>query len=81
MPKLVELEPGDLGKPGQWQHTRDEGRATARVSCPGCGREASLASHDINARGCVSPSMVCPWACGFHAFVVLRGWDQPKGGG
>lgn len=35
-----------------------------------------LATHSIDEDGTVSPSVVCPYGCGFHEFIKLEGWDQ-----
>jgi hypothetical protein len=34
----------------------------------------SLSLHRIAADGTVSPSLVCPYYCGFHDYVRLVGW-------
>ncbi len=73
---------GDLSSPGQWRGAkRDDGDGrgfvrTANVSCPGCGRGASLSQHRIRDDGAVAPSLVCPYDdCEFHEFVILAGWE------
>lgn len=38
-----------------------------------------LATHSIAEDGIVSPSVVCPYGCGFHEFIKLEGWDQIEG--
>ena len=38
-----------------------------------------LETHSISSDGTVSPSVVCPYGCGFHEFVKLEGWDQIEG--
>jgi len=71
----VFLEQGDLEAPGQWKGARRDGIRTANVSCPGCGKVASLSGHEIRPNGQVFPSLVCPFdGCGFHAWVTLKGW-------
>lgn len=61
--------------PGQWRSGTRDGRRTATVSCPDCGRSASLSDHEIRADGTVTPSLVCPFDdCDFHAWVKLEGW-------
>ena len=48
---------------------------SASVTCPNCGRTATLTDHDIAADGTVTPSLVCPHGgCGFHDHVKLVGW-------
>ena len=64
-----------LEEPGTYRAARLDGRRTATMSCPRCGRPASLSGHEIAASGEVSPSVVCPHEpCGFHEFVTLEGW-------
>ena len=38
-----------------------------------------LRTHSIASDGTVSPSVVCPYGCGFHKFIKLEGWDQIEG--
>jgi hypothetical protein len=52
-------------------------KETAATCCPTCGRSFCLAAHSIDSTGMCSPSVVCPWGCGFH--VGLRLLDWPKG--
>ncbi len=60
---------------GVYRRGRSDGRLTATVKCPDCGRWTSIANHDIAADGTVSPSIVCPHGgCKFHAYVQLGGW-------
>lgn len=49
---------------------------TAVVSCPGCGQEAPIKGHTIDAGGKVTPSLMCPFDCGFHDFVTLGDWSS-----
>ena len=37
-----------------------------------------LASHKISETGVITPSVVCPYGCGFHEFIKLIGWDLIK---
>lgn len=40
-----------------------------------------LSAHQISAEGAVMPSVVCPYGCGFHQFITLKGWgaiEEPK---
>jgi hypothetical protein len=48
------------------------------MKCPGCGKFQSLGDHTIASDGTVTPSVVCAYGCGFHDFVRLIGWGQPK---
>ncbi len=43
------------------------------ISCPGCGVEGRI-DHTVSEDGTVSPSLVCPFDCGFHEFVKLTDW-------
>jgi hypothetical protein len=65
-----------LKKPGVWRPAKIENdKRTATVSCPKCGKSASLSDHEIAADGAVTPSLVCPHEpCTFHEFVKLEGW-------
>ena len=50
-------------------------RDTAAIQCPRCHCCFSVVNHKIDARGNVSPSVVCPHkGCTFHEFVRLVGW-------
>ncbi len=50
------------------------GRLSARMACPGCGANGSLANHEIDAAGNVTPSVDCT-ECEYHEVgVVLEGW-------
>jgi len=57
------------------------GRPVVDIMCPVCGKSSFLSSadnktaHGVKARGEVFPSVVCPFNCGFHAYVQLKGWD------
>ena len=69
-----------LGDPdaraGVWKGGTRDGARTASLSCPECGRVASLSDHTIDAAGNVSPSVVCPYqGCTWHVFVKLEGWE------
>ena len=80
---MVEIPRGFVfHRPGVWEPrtlivSGTEPRIeTASMSCPGCGCPAELADHAIDAVGRVTPSVVCPKACGFHALVTLVGWSD-----
>lgn len=64
------------GAAGTWRPVQYDGKWTARAWCPRCGISAVLDDHEIAADGSVTPSLVCPgFACDFHAFAELVGWD------
>jgi len=69
---------GDIdARAGCWRGgTRPDGTRTASVSCPNCGKVASLSDHAIGAGGYVTPSLICPFDCSFHDYVQLDGWDK-----
>ena len=59
---------------GTWRRIKFDGQWTAKVYCPGCKFQASLAgSHEILDDGRVAPSLDCP-KCKFHDHVTLDGW-------
>jgi hypothetical protein len=67
-----------LSTPGQWRssYIKDLKRRSAMVSCPTCGKTASLSGHEIADDGVVTPSVVCPYdKCKFHEHVTLGGWQ------
>jgi hypothetical protein len=44
------------------------------IGCPICGCHARL-NHTIDAKGIVTPSLVCPHkGCTFHEWGELEGW-------
>lgn len=51
-----------------------DGTLSATVSCPGCGQVSALNSHAIGADGQVSPTLTCPYRCGFHDHIALINW-------
>lgn len=68
--------PGDTWlTEGGWRPGRADGRRTASMACPGCGKVASLSGHEIAADGTVTPSVACAYDCGFHEYVQLEGWE------
>lgn len=70
--------PRGLGK-GTWGLRVLDGGPVAVFNCPDCGLTAYLEEHAIDNAGNVTPSLVCPGACGFHDHVNLRGWgDAPN---
>ncbi len=64
----------DLASPGTWKGAATETKRSAMVTCPGCGREMSLTGHYIFYDGKVTPSLVCPFDCGFHDWITLENW-------
>lgn len=66
---------GDDREPGPWWRPLNPAapRDLAWVKCP-CGRMALLADHEVHADGHVTPSVVCPEACGWHDHIRLLDW-------
>ena len=60
---------------GSWSTLKTSTGRSAMVSCPGCGRIASLELHDINPNGDVHPSIDC-LGCNFHEHVRLVDWRK-----
>lgn len=64
---------------GTWKNCLHEGRRTATVICPDCAERLLLNPHVIDARGRVSPSVVCHTPKCFHEFIELEDWvDAPS---
>lgn len=62
-----------LNEKGVYRGGISEGKKTATMSCPDCGESASLSEHDIDEKGNVSPSVVCPNSdCNFHEHIQLK---------
>jgi hypothetical protein len=62
--------------PAHWKQCAPSAikRFKAELTCP-LGHGMTLKGHTVDARGLVSPSVVCHVpACSFHEFVVLEGW-------
>lgn len=61
--------------PGTWRRSSTGG---AVLACPTCGKPLAIGPgatiHEINPAGLITPSVVCPRACTFHAFVQLESW-------
>jgi len=67
---------GDVdSQSGVYKGARRDGERTANLSCPNCGRVASLSDHAIHTDGTVNPSVVCPYGCGFHEYIRLDKWN------
>lgn len=60
---------------GVWKPANIDGKRTARLSCPACGKIASLDDHALDANGSVSPSVVCGEDCGFHEYIILESFS------
>ena len=52
------------------------GKRSASFDCPKCGKPASITKHNISMTGKVAPSVVCPYKCGFHEWIILDGWNK-----
>jgi len=53
-------------------------KRTAAMTCPKCGHAFHLGNHTISKDGVVSPSVVCPWKCGYHTMVKLDRWEPEE---
>lgn len=74
----IPKSPPDVRWPraGQYVQVVLDGRKTARLSCPDCGRLALLEDHRIiEDSGQVVPSVVCS-NCSFHKNIQLANWDS-----
>lgn len=65
--------------PSTWFAWNRHGVIVVDLICPVCGKSFFLTEddgkrHGISARGEVSPSVVCPFRCGFHEMVLLWEW-------
>lgn len=70
--KKAKIEDSWLIEKGVYRIGTTDGKKTATMSCPNCGVSASLSHHDIDEKGNVSPSVVCPnESCSFHEYVQL----------
>ena len=59
---------------GEWHLITSDGKLSARMACPGCGVNGSLAGHEIDRLGNVTPSVDCT-ECEYHETgVILEGW-------
>ncbi len=59
---------------GEWHPITSDGKPSARMACPGCGANGSLADHEIDEAGNVTPSVDCT-ECEYHEVgVVVEGW-------
>lgn len=52
-----------------------------RCPNPDCSKVYWLDEHEVDIFGNVTPSVVCPFNCGFHAFIRLEQWGEQWGGG
>lgn len=62
--------PVPLGQYIDWIHGL-EAIKTYALECPTCHRAFCLANHTVK-EGIVSPSVVCPFNCGFHEMLELK---------
>jgi hypothetical protein len=63
-------------------------RPVVDIVCPKCGKsfflekgeegEPGHSSHGVCEDGRVYPSVICPFKCGFHSWVILDGWTYGK---
>lgn len=63
--------------PGPGEYFR--GAADLTLGCPLCRALISLevgGEKKVDDKGHLTPSVICPFGCGFHAFVILVGEPQ-----
>lgn len=53
--------PNNLVEIDRWRPIRRGGSFTATIVCPDCGRDIGLHTLDIDSKGIVYPSVLCPW--------------------
>lgn len=63
--------PVPIGHCIDWIHGSEK-ILTVALQCPTCNKAFCLANHVIDNEGKVSPSVVCPFSCGFHEFVEIK---------
>lgn len=58
---------------GEYQIAPDK---TVNFTCPICKGTHGLGApiHTIGEGGAVTPSVVCPYGCGFHVWMTLKDW-------
>lgn len=62
--------------PYTWRTLLNEGKLSASIVCKK-GHYGILADHEIDKRGIVTPSVVCPEkGCDFHEFITLEDWNK-----
>lgn len=66
---------GKARDPLTWGWLEDGTQRVVRLTCPN-GHYALLDDHEIAGDGSVTPSVLCPWHCGFHDTVRLMGWES-----
>ena len=64
--------------PGNYQGSKAE---NIQLCCPICrgnfGLGIGKGPHSLNEEtGVITPSMVCPYGCGWHTHITLDGWEK-----
>lgn len=60
----------------KWKQIERDGKSEIKVWCPNCER-AAVIDHEIADDGRVTPSLDCPFGCGFHASdCYLEDWQK-----
>ena len=62
--------PVPIGNCINWIHGQEVIKTYA-LQCPICNHAFCLINHIIDNNGIVLPSVVCPFNCGFHEFIVI----------
>ncbi len=60
----------------QWKRIYRDGKPVIKMACPNCGQWAYLDDHEIDFDGLITPSVICPNACGFHEMVKLLNYKK-----
>lgn len=68
--KELSTFPVPIGECIYWVHGKEEIKTYA-LQCPKCHHAFCLADHKVE-NGVVSPSVVCPFNCGFHEMVTIQ---------
>lgn len=77
MTHFLRAQPGDTSTPGTWRQLDDQGKRSASINCPQCGRGGTLTDHEIAPDGTITPSVVCPHpGCSYHDMGKLDGWQE-----
>ncbi len=53
-------------------HRGEEDIKTVALQCPICNKAFCLTNHKIDNNGMVTPSVVCPYNCGFHVMMMIK---------
>ncbi len=69
----------DIYPANRGEYQIPQGGDNVNFTCPICKCGFGLkpsSVHKIAADGKVTPSVICPTGCGFHAWVTLKDWKE-----